>query len=87
MQNKKLTLRMVGIPTEMLDKAGITAFSDIEIIQFKDLIVICKAEDTAEYDCDTEWEDCPFFDMECDDNCEYCPDKDICEDYIESEEK
>lgn len=87
MQNKKLKVRMVGIPTEMLDKAGITVHSVVEMIQFDDIIIIRKAEDTDGYVCDSDCENCPFLDMDCDDNCEECPCKEICEDYIESEEK
>lgn len=87
MQNKSLKFKSVLIPTEMLDEAGITENAIVEMMVIDGNIIIRGTKDTDDYVCDDDCENCPFTYMECDDNCEDCPCKNICEDYIESEEK
>ena len=86
MQDQKLSLTPISIPTELLDEAGITENSVVEMYMDNGNIVIRKAEDVSQYVCDLDCQSCPYKYTECDDNCKECPCKDHCEDYIESEE-
>jgi len=86
MQNKRLNLSLISIPTELLIEAGITENSVVEMYMDNGDIVIHKAEDVSEYVCDMDCENCPFSYTECEDDCENCPCREHCEDYIESEE-
>lgn len=86
MQNKKLEVRLIGIPTELLDEAGIGEDSIIEMFASDGNIVIRKTEDTEEFICDLDCENCPFNFAECEDDCEDCPCRENCDDYIESED-
>ena len=86
MQDQKLSLTHISIPTELLDEAGITENSVVEMYMDNGNIVIRKAEDVSQYVCDNDCQSCPVMYTECDDNCKECPCKDHCEDYIESED-
>ncbi|MBR3996930.1 MAG: AbrB/MazE/SpoVT family DNA-binding domain-containing protein [Clostridia bacterium] len=86
MQDQKLSLTLISIPTELLDEAGITENSVVEMYMDNGNIVIRKAEDVSRYVCDNDCQSCPVMYTECDDNCKECPCKDHCEDYIESED-
>ena len=86
MQDQKLSLTLISIPTELLDEAGITENSVVEMYMDNGNIVIHKAEDVSGYVCDLDCENCPFCSTECEDNCEECPCREHCEDYIESED-
>jgi len=81
MQDKKSSMSVICIPTEMLVEAGITANAVLEMYVDNGAIVIHKVEDVGGYVCDLDCENCPFCSTECEDNCEECPCREHCEYY------
>ena len=68
MQDKKVTaidMVMISIPTDMIVEAGIEDNSVIEMYVDGDEIVIRKAVDTSDYECDGNCEDCPLDEHGC----------------------
>lgn len=74
MQDKKIGEYMfLSVPMEVIEKSGI---QDGQILQFtaeSGKITIENAEDTANFACDGDCENCPVNETDCDGDCESCP--------------
>lgn len=68
MQDKKVTateMVMISVPLDMLMEAGIEDDSVIEIFTDEDRIIIRKAVDLSDFECDGNCADCPLDDRGC----------------------
>lgn len=85
MQGKKIRNETVFIPVpeELLREAGINVNAPLHLYADGHKIVIENINDSEDFVCDGDCENCPIADMDCDGDCEDCPCSDNCE---ESEE-
>lgn len=68
MQDKKVTaidMVLISVPTDMIVEVGIEDNSVIETYVDGDKIVIRKAVDTSDFECDGHCEDCPLDEHGC----------------------
>ena len=70
---------LFSIPLEMLEEAGIGEESVAQISAGNGKIIIETAEDTEDFVCDGDCENCPVSETDCDGNCESCPCCDRCD--------
>ena len=68
MQDKKVTateMVMISVPLDMIVEAGIEDDSVIEIFTDEDRIIIRKAVDLSDFECDGNCADCPLDEKGC----------------------
>lgn len=70
---------LFSVPIEMLKEAGIGEESVIQISAGNGKIIINTANDTENFVCDNDCENCPMSEIDCDENCESCPCYDGCD--------
>lgn len=72
---------LLSIPLDMLEEAGISEESVIQMSAAggKILIEAVTHDDTEDFVCDGDCENCPFGDIDCEGDCKGCPCADFCE--------
>ena len=82
MQGKKVTdYLLLSIPLDLLEEAGIGEESVIQMSASggKILIEAVGPDDTEDFVCDGDCENCPLNTTDCDGGCESCPCAEYCE--------
>lgn len=81
MQNEKITTESVlfSIPRELMIAAGLKEGMLLQMTAEAGKLVIEQVEDTSDYVCDGDCDNCPINATDCDGNCENCPCKNNCE--------
>ncbi len=76
---------LLSVPLELLEEAGISEESVIQMsaADGKILIQAVSRNDTEDFVCGGDCENCPFGEIDCEGECESCPCAEYCE---ESEE-
>ncbi len=83
MQNTKMSTGeyvLFSIPVDMLEEAGISEESVVQMSAGNGKIIINTVKDTEDFICDSDCEHCPMSETDCDisetdcdENCESCP--------------
>lgn len=76
----KTEMVMVAVPAEMLLEAGIFEGDPMQMYVEGRRLVIENLDDTDDFVCDGNCDDCPFNEIDCVDECESCPCNNICDD-------
>ena len=81
MQNKKVGVgyMFLAIPMEIVTKSGICDGQVLEFTAEQGKISIRTVEDTSDFVCDGDCENCPINETDCDGDCENCPCYEDCE--------
>lgn len=79
MKRRKTSILMIAVPTWLFSEAGISATDPLVLYADKGNIVIAN-EETDDYICGGDCENCPVSSMDCSGDCEVCPCIDLCED-------
>ena len=89
MQDKELSgcgYVLFSIPIDLLEEAGISEESIVQIPAGKGQIIIDTVDDVSDFVCDGDCESCPVDQTDCDEDCSRCPCKEHCE-YCEVNEE
>ena len=80
-QKRKVSCVLLGLPSDVLEEAGIDAGSLLEISAEKGLIFIAAVgkDSIDDFVCDGDCENCPVNRTDCDGNCADCPCGEHCE--------
>jgi hypothetical protein len=70
---------LLAVPMEAIAKAGITDGQVLEFTAKKGKITIQTVDDTSDFVCDGDCENCPINETDCDGDCENCPCYEDCE--------
>lgn len=82
MQKRPMKTEMVllAVPAEMLLEAGVFEGDPMQMYVEGRRLVIENLDDTDDYVCDGNCNDCPWGEIDCDGNCESCPCSNDCDD-------
>ena len=76
----KTELVMLAVPAEMLLEAGIFEGDPMQMYVEGCRLIIENLDDTDDFVCDGECNDCPFNEIDCDSECNDCPCSYVCDD-------
>ena len=81
MQNEKITTEsiLLGISRELMTAAGLREGMLLQMTAEAGKLVIERLEDTSNYVCDGDCDNCPINATECEGDCAVCPCKNNCE--------
>lgn len=81
MQGKKIRNETVllPVPAELLLEAGIMVNAPLQLYADGNRIIIENIDDTEDFVCDGDCENCPIADIDCDGDCGTCTCNENCE--------
>lgn len=81
MQNKAIKNEFVllSVPTELMAQAEINNAQTLQMYVNGKKLIIENADDTINYVCDGDCDNCPIDCEDCDFDCENCPCSEICD--------
>lgn len=75
----KTEMVLLSVPTDMLLEAGIFEGDPMQMYVEGRRLVIENLDDTDDFVCGGSCNDCPWGDIDCDDECESCPCRNDCD--------
>lgn len=81
MQNQKVReeYMFLAIPMEVIEESGVKDGQVLEFTAEEGKITIQTVDDTSDFVCDKDCENCPINETDCDGDCENCPCYEGCE--------
>lgn len=81
MQNQKVReeYMFLAIPMEVIEESGVKDGQVLKFTAEKGKITIQTVDDTSDFVCDGDCENCPINETDCDGDCENCPCYEGCE--------
>ena len=82
MQNEKIKDEeavMIPVPAELLLEAGIYEGDPMQMYADGRKIIIQNIDDSKDFVCDNDCENCPIAETDCDGDCEGCPCNNNCD--------